>query len=93
MSIDKILEERGKVYGEFVDHAALAQRLKTALKSHRDYDKVDFDMKEAMDMVLHKMARIVNGDPYYLDSWVDIVGYIELVIRRLKTHATKADIS
>ena len=35
-------------------------------------------------MIAHKMGRIVNGDPYYDDSWVDIVGYAQLVINELK---------
>ena len=38
---------------------------------------------ESLEMVQHKIGRIVNGDPTYLDSWVDIVGYTQLVIDEL----------
>jgi len=35
-------------------------------------------------MVVHKIARILNGDPNYDDSWVDISGYTKLVADRLQ---------
>jgi hypothetical protein len=34
-------------------------------------------------MILHKLARIVNGDANYIDSWRDIVGYSQLVVDEL----------
>jgi hypothetical protein len=34
-------------------------------------------------MVAHKIARIINGDPNYSDSWVDVAGYAKLVADRL----------
>jgi hypothetical protein len=34
-------------------------------------------------MILHKIARIVNGDPNWSDSWRDIAGYATLVADRL----------
>jgi hypothetical protein len=35
-------------------------------------------------MICHKMARIVNGDADYDDSWIDIAGYATLVAERLR---------
>jgi hypothetical protein len=35
-------------------------------------------------MIAHKLGRIVNGDPNYVDSWVDIAGYATLVAKRLQ---------
>lgn len=40
-------------------------------------------MKEAIKLILHKIARIANGDPYYDDSWKDIAGYATLVVEIL----------
>jgi hypothetical protein len=37
-----------------------------------------------MEMICHKMARIMNGDPNYSDSWHDIAGYAKLVADRLE---------
>jgi len=41
------------------------------------------DQDEALDMIAHKIGRIVNGDPDYEDSWRDIAGYATLVADRL----------
>jgi len=35
-------------------------------------------------MIAHKIGRIINGDPDYDDSWVDIAGYAKLVSDRLQ---------
>jgi len=42
------------------------------------------DQREALEMIAHKIARIINGDPNYADSWVDIAGYAKLVSDRLE---------
>jgi hypothetical protein len=85
--ITEILDERGKRYGKFKDHAAIAQELKQALYRHMEtVSKVDpdADQLEALEMICHKLARIVNGDPDYADSWIDIAGYAQLVADRLQ---------
>lgn len=35
-------------------------------------------------MIAHKIGRILNGDPNYADSWIDIAGYAKLVADRLE---------
>ena len=42
------------------------------------------DQREALEMVFHKVGRILNGDPDYADSWADIAGYAKLVADRLE---------
>jgi hypothetical protein len=42
------------------------------------------DQREALEMMQHKIARILNGDATYLDNWVDLVGYLQLVASRLE---------
>ena len=42
------------------------------------------DQWEALEMIAHKIGRIINGDPDYDDSWVDIAGYAKLVSDRLQ---------
>jgi hypothetical protein len=82
--IHDILNERGGRYGEFKTHAEITQKIKEALFSGASFAYLEYDQKEALEMIAHKLGRIVNGDPNYLDSWVDIVGYTQLVIDRLK---------
>ena len=82
--IHDILNERGGRYGEFKTHAEITQKIKEALFGGASFAYLEYDQKEALEMIAHKLGRIVNGDPNYLDSWVDIVGYTQLVIDRLK---------
>ena len=49
----------------------------------RNWAKLDPDQREALEMIAHKMARILNGDQDHLDSWHDIQGYARLVEQRL----------
>lgn len=83
-NIDETLAGRLKTYGAFSDHADIAQMLKKSMWSTPNWDKLDSDMKEALEMVQHKIARILNGDPTYLDNWHDIIGYTRLVEKRLE---------
>lgn len=83
--IEDILKERGTRYGKFKDHAAISQSLKSVIRVHAG-DKwycYSPDQQEAMEMIAHKLARIINGDPDYSDSWRDIAGYAKLVADRL----------
>ena len=82
-SIDNTLAERGKRYGEFPDHANITQSMKDAMQSHQGWHNLANDQKEALEMVAHKIGRIINGDPNYIDSWTDIIGYTRLVEKRL----------
>lgn len=85
--VDAMLAERGKRYGTFLGHAHLTQTLKELITVHaRQLNKKFFpDEAEALDMICHKLGRIVNGDPHYADSWRDIAGYAKLVADRLET--------
>lgn len=83
MNIDATLAERGSRYGDFPGHAEITQGLKGAMQSHEGWDGLADDQKEALEMVAHKIGRIINGDPNYIDSWTDIIGYTRLVEKRL----------
>ena len=78
-SIDAVLEERGSRYGEFDEHAKITQNLKRAMENSPNWHKLPDYMKEALEMNAHKIGRILNGDPFYVDSWTDVVGYAKLV--------------
>ena len=82
--IDTILTERGQRYGKFCDHAKISQRLQTAMRETDGWHNLGASGREALEMVAHKIARILNGDPTYADSWVDIAGYAQLVADELQ---------
>lgn len=83
-STEEILTERGARYGKFKDHAALCQKLKHTMILTDGWQLLEPDQREALEMVAHKVARILNGDPNYADSWADIAGYAKLVADRLE---------
>ena len=81
-----LLTERGHEYGPFRDGAALMQGMKRLMADHaRAHDKTfSDDQWEALEMIVHKMGRIVNGNPDKVDHWKDIAGYAMLVADRLE---------
>ena len=90
-----ILAERGKRYGKFEDHARITQRIKNIMAHpsmtgddptivKTNWNTLALDQKEALEMIAHKIGRILNGDPNYADSWADIAGYARLVADRLE---------
>lgn len=81
--IEETLAERGSRYGSFTEHARITQSLKDAMTVSPNWTRLAPDQKEALEMVAHKIGRILNGDPDYHDSWHDIVGYAKLVADRL----------
>lgn len=82
-NIHETLAERGKRYGNFDEHANITQTLKGVMADTPKWDAMADDQKEALEMIAHKIGRILNGDPNYDDSWRDIVGYAQLVLDRL----------
>jgi hypothetical protein len=82
--VTKTLNERGARYGKFKDHAYITQKLKGVMFSYRPRDQMTDDQVEALEMIAHKIGRILNGDPDYTDSWIDIAGYAMLVADRLE---------
>lgn len=92
MSVESTLQERGTRYGEFAGHAEISQDLKQALRGYaKDRGKtLTDDQWEALDMICHKIGRIINGDPNYADSWHDIAGYAKLVDDRLAKEQSKS---
>lgn len=82
--IDQILAERGERYGEFKDHAKISQEMKRVMQKTDGWHNLGATGREALEMIAHKIARILNGDPTYADSWRDIAGYATLVADRLE---------
>ncbi len=88
-NIDQTLDERAKDYGKFKDGAALMQAMKRTLADHARMHNKTFadDQWEALEMIVHKIGRIVNGNPDKVDHWVDIAGYAKLIADRLQGNA------
>jgi hypothetical protein len=83
-TIRSVLDQREKTYGDYSDVSDTSQRMKYVFRQNPNWDELYPFQRESLDMIANKIARIMNGDPEYLDSWVDIVGYAQLVVDRLK---------
>lgn len=88
-NVDKTLDARAEMYGKFKDGATLMQSIKRVLADHAAKHGKTFadDQWEALEMIVHKMGRIVNGDPDVTDHWLDIAGYATLIADRLEGNA------
>jgi hypothetical protein len=82
-TITEILQQRGNRYGDFCEHAAITQRLKQTMRNTPNWEKLSPAAKESLEMIQHKIGRILNGDPNYKDSWTDVIGYAKLVEKEL----------
>jgi hypothetical protein len=83
--VDVTLDARAVEYGKFIEGAEVMQMLKRVVQNAlNNRDKIlAHDQAEAMDMIIHKIGRIVNGNPDVVDHWLDIAGYAQLVADRL----------
>lgn len=81
----EVLTERAKNYGKFSGIGQLTQTFKSIMREAPSWQGMQPDQKESLEMIVHKLARILNGNPDYADSWVDIAGYARLVADRLET--------
>ncbi|UOF81444.1 hypothetical protein [Caudoviricetes sp.] len=77
-SVDNTLAERGTNYGEFNDFAEICQGLTLVAREQPGWDKLSNPHREALEMIIHKISRVLNGNPNYKDSWHDIQGYAKL---------------
>ena len=82
--INEILKERGNTHGDYGDHAFFTQSIKNLIKSSQNYAKMEPHQKETLDMISHKIGRILAGDPNFADHWIDISGYAKLTADRLE---------
>lgn len=80
--IEKLLEERGAQHGRWADHSDIAQQFKE-LAAARFYDKLSRSQREALEMIFHKIGRILAGNPNHRDHWDDIAGYATLASKEI----------
>ena len=94
-NIKEILEERGSNYGDFDTLANLSQTFKVTFDRHvENYGRPELftpQMSEAIEMIFHKLSRIANATPTYIDNWRDIAGYAQLIVKELETTENATD--
>lgn len=91
-TVTEILEERQSTHGTFEESATTVQRIKVIMRSAPNWDKLSNAQREALEMIQHKIGRILHGDPYLLDSVRDIIGYAQLVYDELESKEGSTDV-
>lgn len=81
--IEETLQERGNNYGTFAENTVTMQALKEIMRTAPNWKKLTAAQREALEMIQHKVGRILHGNPNHKDSWIDIEGYARLISREL----------
>ena len=79
MEIEKTVSERDGRYGGFANVAEVAQDLQDVMRGAPGWAGLSKVQKQALTDTAGKVARILCGDPNYIDNWHDIQGYSRLV--------------
>ena len=77
-STDLLLAERAKTHGSFEHHARLTQSLKRDMEQEPNWKGLSDRHQESLHMIVHKIGRILAGNPNFHDHWDDIAGYAKL---------------
>lgn len=96
--ISDIIEARDSKYGDFADQSVISQEIQNAIVKGfmmrgdgMNLNDIPPYMLEVLTMLSTKLSRIVNGDPFYEDNWLDIMGYAQLVVNQLNKEKTDAE--
>lgn len=77
-NINDTLDNRARTYGDYDDHARITQNIKAAMADSGNWSYLPPHLKETLEMVAHKLGRMLNGDWKYLDTARDCIGYMKL---------------
>lgn len=83
---DQVLNVRQASHGDYPTAATIAQELKAAMRRARTWPCLPAFMRESLDLIATKIARILAGDPTIIDHWDDIAGYARLAVHWIKAH-------
>ena len=77
------IEIKEQENGPFQDQAIASQMIKDLCRDCGIWGDLTDVQKEALDMIAHKIARILAGNQDNKDHWDDIAGYASLVSKEL----------
>lgn len=76
----EVLNERASTHGDFDVGSAIEQSLKEVVRKSPNWMAMSSAQRSALEMICHKMSRILAGDHNFLDSYRDIAGYAQLAL-------------
>ena len=76
------IPNRDQQHGGIQTVGELSQTIKHAIRQQgRNYHLLTHPEREALDMIAHKIARLLSGDANDPDHWRDIAGYAHTIVR------------
>lgn len=76
--VSTTIAERKSTHGSYVDVARAYDDLMKVLWSRDRWDELSPVQRLSLEMIMHKTARIITGNPNFADHWLDIEGYAKL---------------
>jgi hypothetical protein len=90
---DDLLDERETTHGLYGNTARIIQGFKAVLREElmqrdmRSDEPLSDVAVESLEMILHKIGRIISGKWDCVDHWADISGYADLTLRDIEEEA------
>lgn len=84
LSVEDLTASRKETHGNYSDHAKYTQRLKSVMygaeseRRERGQPALTPQQRESIEMISHKIGRILAGDASFQDHWNDIAGYAHI---------------
>ena len=82
-TVKKMIATRQGTHGVMRDSSVFVQEVKVLMRHQLNWPKMEAYQREALDMILHKIARILYGDPNFREHWDDVAGYAERAARTI----------
>lgn len=84
--VEQTLAARASTHGDFRENGRVMQALKEVARTGANWpvrfaevsNPLTPEQAEAIDMILHKIGRILSGNPNEADHWRDVAGYATL---------------
>ena len=86
MDTKKLLTQRRKTHGRFLDNRNLVCELMKIIDSHSSETyKSNPEIGVSILYIIQKLTRIITGDPNFIDHWDDLAGYA-ILQKTILTH-------
>jgi len=89
-SVPETLSQRASTHGDFKINGQVMQTLKETCHVTPNWHTLAPHQREAIEMICHKLGRILCGNPDHADHWHDIAGYATLVEQLLPAAPTSS---
>jgi hypothetical protein len=83
-NVGEVIANRQGTHGVFKETSVTIQNIKDEMRRSPNWLMMKEYHREALDMLAHKIGRILHGDPDFCDHWDDIAGYAQRVSKTNK---------